>query len=380
MDSNRISRRGVAVCAALCLAATLAVCGSSGVAAASQASGVTYAKHQLAKYTPLVTKFTPPGPALSGLKAKLSGKVVWYIPIFLQAPIFTADSIDIAQPLALAGATVHVCDAGTNPSQANACLTQAVAAHAAGIVTDAMNYSFAPNGYAAAIAAHIPVVAAGNDNATGFPSTPDLTTVSAGYPTTSRLAADWIIANSGGKADILYAADNSNDGKIEAAATYSEIRQHCPGCKVHVVTFGDATVQNLAPAMSSAMVANPGIDYVYGGYDAPSGIYALQGVDQVQGRKFTYITGTGQPPGLERVANGTQSVDPGSDTDNSMWNTADALFRIIDGKAPVQHTPALRVFTKANLPSDPSNASAYASGAWYTNGGFKTMYAKLWGM
>ena len=345
------------------------------------ASGVGYANAQLAKFSPLISSFSAPGPKLSGVKAKLAGKVVWYVPIFLPAPIFTADSKGIAEPLSLAGATVHVCDAATNPSQANACLEQAVAAHAAGIVTDAMNYSFAPNGYSAAIKAGIPVVATDNDNAVGFPVSPTLTTVSIGGPQTARLAVDYIIAKSNGKADVLYAADNSNDGVVEANATYDEFKKECPACKVHIVTFGDATVQNLAPAMSSAMVANPGIDYVYGGYDAPSGIYALQGAHQVSGRHFTYITVTGQPPGLERVANGTQAADPGVDTDASMWNTVDNLFRLeLKQKAIAQYTPALRIFTKANVPSNPSDAAAYASGVWYTNGSFKPMYRSLWGL
>ncbi len=390
---RRILRRGIASGGVLGVAVAAAACSSSSSASPSSggasasagrttaaSSGVAYAASQLTKYSGLDTSFAAPGPALSGLKAKLSGKTIWYIPIFLQAPIFTADSKGIAQPLALAGATIRVCDAASNPSTANACLKQAVAAHAAGIVTDAMNYSFAPNGYDAALAAKIPVVATDNDNSKGFPSSPYLTTVSIGTPQDARLAADYIIAKSGGKADVLYAADNSNDGVVEAAATASEFKTYCPACKVTIVTFGDLTVQNLATAVSSAMVSHPAIDYVDGGYDAPSGIYALQGADQQTGRHFTYVTSTGQPPGLERVAAGTQAADPGLDTDAAMWNTADALFRVITGGKPVTYTPAIRIFTKANVPSSASDAGAYASGAWYTNGSFKSAYTKLWGL
>ena len=82
---------------------------------------------------------------------------------------------------------------------------------------------------------------------------------------------------------------------MEAAATADEFTKQCPACKVTVVTFGDLTVQNLATAMSSAMVSHPTIDYVDGGYDAPSGIYALQGANTCR-RHFTYVTSTGQPP------------------------------------------------------------------------------------
>ena len=170
-------RRGriVAACAALGLSAAAVGCGSSSssssstgsaspaaatvATSSSTSSGVTYAKAQVAKYSNLLTTFSPPGPPLHGLKGKLSGKTVWYIPVFLQAPIFTADAKGIAQPLALAGASVHICDAGSNPSQATSCINEAVKSNAAAIVTDAMNDSFASSAYAAAIAAKIPVVA-----------------------------------------------------------------------------------------------------------------------------------------------------------------------------------------------------------------------------
>lgn len=385
----------LAVCAFLGLSLLAAGCGSSSSSSAATSSasaagatssgsastGVAYAKAQVAKYTNLVTTFSPPGPSLHGLKSKLAGKTVWYIPVFLQAPIFGADAKGIAEPLALAGASVHICDAGANPSQASSCINQAVKSHAAAIITDAMNDSFASSAYAAALAAKIPVVATDNDNSAGFPKSPLLTTVSIGTPQDARLAADWIIANSHGKANALFAADNSNDGVIEAAATKDEFAKQCPGCKFTSVSFGDLTVQNLATGISAAMVRDPNINYVDGGYDAPSGIFALQGAKTVTGRHFTYITSTGQPPGLQRVAAGTQAADPGLDTDAAMWNTADALFRILTGATPLaSYPPALRIFDKSNVPSNTKDPAAYASGQWYTNGAFKAVYQKLWGL
>lgn len=386
--------RAAALLATIAVSALAAGCGSSSSSSSSSAaaasgggtsssvsSNVAYAKAQVAKYTPLMTQFTAPGPSLHGLKGMLSGKTVWYIPTFLQAPIFTANSVDLAQPLSLAGATVHVCNADSNPSTASACISEAVKANAAGIVIDAINYSFASSAISSAIAAKIPLVATDNNNPQGFPKSSDVTTVDIGNPLDSRLAVDWVIANSNGHADMLYAADNSNDGVIEAAATKSEFIAHCPGCKLTIVNFGDETVQNLATAVSSAMVKDPNISYVNGGYDAPSGIFALQGAKTVTGRKFTYITATGQPPGLQRVAAGQQAADPGMDTDLAMWNTADALFRIMLHQKPVAaYTPGVRIFTMANVPSDTKSAAAYASGAWYTNAGFKPMYTKLWGL
>ena len=374
------------------VALIIAGCGSSshssstvaktgGATASSGSSGVAYAKAQVSRYTPMITHFAAPGPALHGLHGKLAGKTIWYIPTFLQAPIFTADSADLAQPLKLAGASVHVCNADSNPSDGSSCITEAVKANAAAIVTDAIDDSFASSAYASAIAAKVPVIATDNDDPQGFPKSADVTTVDTGVPLDARLAADYVIAESNGKANVLYAADNSNDGVVEAKATESEFASHCPGCKVTDVSFGDTTVQNLATAVSSAMVKDPNVTDIDGGYDAPSGIFALQGAKTVTGRHFAYVTSTGQPPGMQRVGAGTQAADPGQDPDLAMWDTADAVFRLLTNAAPVaQYAPPVRIFTKSNLPSDIKSPAAYASGDWYSNGAFKAMYEKLWGI
>lgn len=393
--TTHVRTRALAAGVALGLAAVAAGCGSSSSssstasstaakpAASGGDSGTAYAKAEVAKYSGLVTKFKAPGPTLKAaeVKKQLSGKTVWYVPTFLQAPIFSANAKGLVEPIGLMGAKVHVCDAGANPTQASSCIKQAVAAKAAGIITDAMDYSFASQAQGAALKAGIPIVATDNDNPSDFPSNPKAETVGIGVPETARLAADYIIADSGGKAKALYVSDNSNAGKIHAKATLDEFKTKCPACKVTVVEFGDLTVQRLATSVSAAMVKNPSIDYVYGGYDAPSGIFALQGAKQVTGRKFKYVTMTGQPPGLQRVAGGQQEATPGTDTVTAMWNTSDALFRILAGeKAVTKYTPSLRVFTKENVPSTVKDPKAYASGSWYTDGGFKPVYKQAWGL
>ena len=360
--------------------ASTGVTPSTGVTGSSPpaATGVDFAKAQVAKFSPLRTTFPEPGPALTGVKGKLTGKTVWYIPIFLQAPIFSAESVALTSALKAAGATVKVCDAATNPSTADSCLKQAVSSHAAGIVTGAMDYSFASHAYAAAIAAKIPIIATDNDKPGSFPDSPTVRRLTIGGPVYGALGADWIIADSGGKAQVLYVADSSNAGVTQSAAVKGEFAKQCPDCKVTVVTFSDPTIDKLPTAVSAAMTANPKIDYVFGGYDAPSGIFALQGAKQVSGRKFTYLTVTGQPPGLQRMAAGQQAADPGVDPAETMWNATDALLRMITGAKQVEYQPAVRLFTKDNLPSDTKSTTAYGAGTWYSNGGYKAMYEKLW--
>ena len=360
--------------------------GSSGTAGTTTAggggggaTGVAYAQGQVAKFATLRSSFPPPGPPLKNIKAKMAGKTVWYIPIFLQAPLFTAESVALTQAMKTVGASVHVCDAATNPSTADSCLKQAVSSHAAGIVTGAIDYAFASRAFAAAIKAKIPIVATDNDKPGSFPTAPTVRRLSIGGPQWAALGVDWIVADSNGKAQVLYVADDSNAGVTQTAAVKAEFAKQCPGCKLTLVNFSDPTIDKLPTAVSGAMTANPKIDYVFGGYDAPSGILALQGAKIVAGRKFTYLTVTGQPPGLQRVAGGQQAADPGVDSAESSWNAADALLRMVAGVPQVQYTPALRLFTKQNVPANTKDASAYAAGTWYSTGGFRAMYTKLWG-
>ena len=388
-STTKLRTQAVTVLTGLAVIGTFTACGSSSKSSDAggdgssdaAAAGVKYAKAEIAKYKPLATKFSAPGPALDSakIKAKLQGKTVWYVPTFLQAPIFTANSIGLQAPLALAGAKVRVCDAKANPTQGASCIKQATAAKAAAIITDAMDYSFAPQAQAAAVKAGIPVISTDNDNDGDFPKDPLYDQVGFGVPKTWRLMADWIIADSGGKANLVWAADNSNAGKIHAGAMAEELKRYCPDCTATRVEFGDLTVQRLATSMSTALVKNPKATYVAGSYDAPSGIFALQGVKQVTGRKIKYITATGQPPGVQRVAAGQQVATPGADTVHAMWNTADAVFRAVTAEKPVDYPPALRVFEKDNVPKTIS-PQAYASGEWYTDGSFKPIYQKMWGL
>lgn len=388
--SARSTRRVVALCLAPVLL-VLAGCSSSGsssvtpaagTATASTSTGVEYAAGQVAKHRDLQTAFPAPGPSLQGIAGKLSGRTVWYIPIFLQAATFQAEASSLGAALKVVRAKLHVCDAQLNPSTADRCVRQAISSGAAGIVTSSLDYAFAQQAFKAAVAAKVPVIAA-DDDATGasaFPASPSLRQLSDAAPMWTALAADWIIADSGGHAQVLYAADDASQGVVASKVVMGEFSAHCPECKVTVIHFSDAALPKLATAISSAMIAHPGIDYVYGGYDVPAGIYALQGAKQVTGRQFKFVTVSGAPTGLQRIASGDQAADAGVDTTALAWDMADALFRMIDGVAQVDYRPGIRLFTKDNLPSDPKDVGAYNSGAWYSNGGLRTMYAKLWGM
>ena len=71
---------------------------------------------------------------------------------------------------------------------------------------------------------------------------------------------------------------------------------------------------------------------------------------------------------------------PGFDPAGSAYNTADAVYRLVTGMPAVQHTPFVRLFTKANMPAGAKTGSGYANGAWFGDGSFRAAYQKLWGL
>lgn len=218
-------------------------------------------RSQVAKYTSIRTSFPAPGPGLPGIKAKISGKTVWYIPVFLQAVAFQAEAANLTAAMKTVGANLHVCDAQLNPSTADSCIKQAVSSGAVGIVTSAIGYSFAPQAFQAAVAARVPVISADNDDIgpDAFPASSVARQLSDDGPAWAALATDWIIADSPGRARILYAAHDANQGAVATNAVTTELAAHCPLCNLTVVHYNDNALPKLATAMEGLFRAFPDI-------------------------------------------------------------------------------------------------------------------------
>lgn len=361
--------------------------GSNASGSSSAADGVAYAKAQIAKNTALRTTFAQPGPALiqaqqALAKRALSGKTVWFIPIFQQAIQFTSEIESFTAAMKELGADVHVCDAKANPSGASACVNQAAAANPAAIVASSLNYAIAKNGFDSVIARKIPLVLVDGDETgpAALPKSDTARQMGIGGPDFGRFGADWIIADSNGKANVLMSVDDATTGAIQFAAAKNEYEQHCPGCKLTVIHYNDGSLPKLSTAVSSALIAHPEVKYIQHAYDEPSGIYAVRGVQQVRGRKVKFVAGGGSPVGLGRIHDGQQSASPGVDTAQIGWQTADIIVRYAAHVPQVGEYPStLRLFSAQNLPAQFASADVFKTGAFYSNGGYREMYKRLWG-
>jgi ribose transport system substrate-binding protein len=384
---------GGLLCAALALGAT--ACGSdSGTKAAagspsgsvatatSSGSGATAAAQAMvAGATPLATKFTAPGPPITGGKTAYAGKTVWYIPVTSVATFFSTET-KVQQGLwKKLGVTLRLCDAKVSPTGASTCLRQAVAAKAAAVITDALPVAFAQDAYTAVVDAHIPVVA-GFTDASAAPTTGSFAKyfrpVSGEEATTMQLAAANLIVASGGTGNILVAEANDIPSAVAASkAGTSYLHDNCPKCTVASFSVKTVGNPNLASQVSAEILKHPGVKYFFTPYESPSGPVFLQAIRQT-GRKLTFTATANDTSGLQRVRDGGQLADDGLDPVFTGWNYVDAALRAIAGMPPVQYKALIRLFTKDTAPEHPT-FEGRVSGTWYSDLSYQPLYLKSWG-
>jgi ribose transport system substrate-binding protein len=368
--------------------AALAACSSSGSTAGSSgsgsssgsaaAAGVAYAKAQIAKYEAVPATVSAPGPALTG-QSSLPGKSVWFIPLGIDIPYFAAVTAGAEQAAKAAGLSLHVCDGNENPSTITTCMDQAVSSGAAGVVADGFTPAFVQPAVDNLAAHHIPLVDA--DHAQGG-GNDTLAYLGNNSYLQSDLAADWIIANSGGKADILV-VEHTEDPVTSSFMTQGSlplIAKYCPGCKIKIIKTTAEQLNLLPSAIDTALVQDPGINYLFTEFDEDMSA-AVTGLQQSsEGASIKISSATGLLPDLQRIKDGSyQYADAGNNPAFVGWASLDQLMRMMLKMTPIDaEWVPVRLFDSTNIGSVSLTAAAFQSGAWYGNTSYQQMFESLW--
>jgi ribose transport system substrate-binding protein len=329
-----------------------------------------------------VPAFTAPGPPLN--IASLRGKKIFVIP-FASSPQNVAIDTAMQQVGAKTGIQVSVCNNHGTPSEWSQCLQQALSTKQDLVVMNAAPAVLAPQ-LEALKAAKIPVLSAHYFPEGVTPTDPACTGCSAGvsavqpapFAQSARLMADWTISDSNGKADVLvtvipgFAPTDAMESQFKAEFA------RCPGCKYKLlpVTVADVLGSGFGTAVSSALNADPNVDYVIDEVDlaVPATVAALN----LAGRKHVKIAAFSGTVGAlqEMEKNGPVAMDAGEPGAWIGYESMDDAFRMLLGKPPYQGPTPVRVFTPANVRqagAPPSATEGYGSG--YVSG-----YMKLWGL
>lgn len=265
------------------------------------------------------------------------------------------------------------CDGGSSVDTIAQCFTNALNAKPAVIIPNGIGIEAAGDGFAAAAKAEIPIVGMFTGDE---PGAEGVATEVAGETCeeAGKAAADWVIADSEGKANVVFIGTQTYTCNIQRQTSFLAEMKKCTECETSTLTFSIAALGGALPQQIQAeLQSNPDADYMVGTFDA----VALAAADAIrQAGKTTEIKVGGfdaDAPNLELIRNEEiQAFDVTSGTTEPGWVAINAAARVIAGEEVPPVTPVTTVMvTAANIEEI---GEAYVGAT-----GFEEQFEGLWG-
>jgi ribose transport system substrate-binding protein len=357
---------------------------SAAAAGAGADAGAAAAARRVAAYR-AVPRFTPPGPSFDARRA-VAGKTIVEIPITSQVPFVTAVEDGMGQAARAAGARLVVYPNRGTPGEWADGIRSAIGRRADAITLLAQDPAVVAPQVAEARRAGIPVVVL-RTSGEGEPCPADpqgrpygAACVPGPFEQAGRLQADWVVAAARGRADVLVVtARDARSTTPLLRGLRSEFAARCGSCRLR---FVDVPIPSWATLLrgtvQTALLRDPGIDYVIPTYDSMSQYVAPAIRDAGKAGRVRVATFNGTPFALRMLQDGdVVAMDVGENLSWLGWAAMDQTFRVIGGLRPVggERTP-LRVFDGRNVGETgrpPRSDMGY--GAAYVEG-----YRRLWGL
>jgi ribose transport system substrate-binding protein len=281
------------------------------------------------------------------------------------------------------GWTVTMYDGGASQQKQNAAILDAVSAGSNLILLSALDPNFIQLGLDAAKKAGIPVVSASEGTDTPNPvvkaegdNLKYVLDVGTNFPLLGERIAEWIAADSQGKANVavftdeeFYSVTSTIDGLLKGLKA-------CTTCVVQPVQ--KITASQVATTLGQQVVgylqSHPEVDYVYAPYD-PAAAAVVSAIAQAGlGDKVKLASIVGDAHNLDFIRQGrVQAVDGGFDNSYMGYAMVDQAIRVLNHQPPIEPndegTP-FEVMDSTNLPSSGSD--------WFTKSDYKAAYFKLW--
>jgi ribose transport system substrate-binding protein len=176
--------------------------------------------------------------------------------------------------------------------------------------------------------------------------------VTAPFNVAGKAAADWIIADSGGNANVLLIGGADvlpSPGTLDTIS--KEFADQCAACKVTVKNIPVSDWNTKAQGeVQSALTADPSINYVYPLYDAmvAGAVPAVQTLGKTGQVKV--VSYNGSPYALKYIQDGDiVAMNVGEDTVGIGYASMDQAFRILLGKPTVDQRTPIRIWDKTNV-------------------------------
>jgi ribose transport system substrate-binding protein len=354
--------------------------GSSSAAAAQNSGSAGSGIRSLVQQDLAVpAQFTDSAPPVTGV-AKVKGGKILYIPISLQIGVFQSTLASMQQAAGHVGITVSGCDGKFGPAGAAACVNQALAEHVNAVVLDNIPVVLIGQGLHQLEAAHIAVL---EDQANPTPGNDQLAYLNLGGVTVIDSMADWIAADSGGKADALIIEQNDTPQQVAYVNDdlLPEFKKACPACKTKVIAMATDQLHNLPTQVETALVQDPSVNYVVSEFDA-NVPYVVQGLKNSPLAGKVKIAGAlGDISSLQRVKSGQQAYDALASVEFGGWAYIDDVLRMLTGMPPVTSiNPPWRAFDASNVGSVTVSAANVADDGIFGGNTYSKVFLKLWGV
>lgn len=275
------------------------------------------------------------------------------------------------------GWSAQVLDGQGQSQRFNQLMSNAVAQGVNAIIADGIDPNLASQGLAAARAKGIPTISLSEGAA---PSPKGFNIDISGN--TSQLGTDlgsYVVAKSGGKANVLQLADNEYVTAMNQTNAFRKVMEKCGGCTLQpTMNFISSDVStSLQGRLISYLQTHPGINWIDSPYD-PAVTGAICPALQRAGlaNKIKVVSMLGLQANLQLIQKQQcQVVDA---TWPQLWNGwagVDQLIRILDKKptfTPADENLPLVLLDREHMPPN----GDYEGG----NVDFRAHYLKLWGL
>lgn len=295
----------------------------------------------------------------------------------------TAPADAAAEAAKALGWTVTMYDGGADQQKQNAAILDAISAGSNLILLTSMDPNFIQLGLSAAKKAGIPVVSAseGTDspNPVIKPEGENLKyvlDVGTNFPAVGEHVAEWIVADSEGKANVLvytdeefYSVTSTIDGLLKGLKA-------CSGCVLQPVQkiVASQVATTLAQQVVGYLQSHPEVTYVYAPYD-PAAVFMVNAIAQAGlGDRVKLASIVGAAQNLDFIRQGrVQVVDGAFDNAYMGYALVDQAIRVLNGQPVIEPndegTP-FQIMDATNLPPEGQD--------WATKMDFKSKFMALW--
>lgn len=301
--------------------------------------------------------------------APAEGKSVWIVSCGQNAIGCSVSAGAAKEAAETLGWKAEVCDGKLNEGGAFAgCIRQGVAAGVDAIITAAIDCMAVQDPLREADAAGITTI-----NFWGFDCNEGANKVgdamftasvqpSAEYPTSEEYQqaigaarAEWIIAASGGSAEIIELVFEGTNIGAALSEGFGDAIAECAGCTVHQVAVTHQTFGDAREIIESALLSNPDAQWISIPLDSLVLLGAAQAVASApNGADLKLIGGEGLAPNLDLIREGQgQSAAIGQPLGWYAYGAIDTLNRVFAGEEGVPQGMSFQAIDSAhNLPAE----------------------------